>query len=391
MSNVNLEGIVTALDAYNHDYSQSWEFGTNWSNVSTGFETFVNKYLFPKLSSTELVETELGNRFNDLAKEVDFISQFSEEYVVLDAVPIGMNLSKSEELMLKRNYPKLATKLYGGGVSKKVKFTLNNNDVRHNFLTLGDAVKYALGVYRKKVSDINVQEEREIKSMLVDYSLNRTKDVRPVTSLDDLINEAFHALLNLQNNSERYNEADSASGGAIGRYTTITDLKDVYILTSDKVKAQLLNTHIADKFNIQGLDFSDRIISFDTLGGTWKLNKDVTLTTQKAVNALRVYDDYQVEQGDIIPEGTVFTFDISDITELANNAVEIKPEDDELFAYIFDVNKLRYNRYTKNMLKSFENPEFLETSYWLHYHSSKAVSPFYNNVLLTAEAEVVEP
>lgn len=43
--------------------------------------------------------------------------------------------------MLKRNYPKMATKLYGQGVLKKTKFTLNNNDTRHNFLTLGDATK----------------------------------------------------------------------------------------------------------------------------------------------------------------------------------------------------------------------------------------------------------
>ena len=92
-----------------------------------------------------------------------FRSQYSEEYVVMDAVPVAMNLSKSEELMLKRNYPAIASKLYGSGISKKLKFTLNNNDVRHNFATLKDATQYALGVYKKRISDINVQEEFEIK------------------------------------------------------------------------------------------------------------------------------------------------------------------------------------------------------------------------------------
>ena len=75
----------------------------------------------------------LGNRFEWLAREEDFVGQYSEEYVILDTVPVTMNLSKQEELMLKRNYPQMATKLYGQGILKKTKFTLNNNDSRLNF------------------------------------------------------------------------------------------------------------------------------------------------------------------------------------------------------------------------------------------------------------------
>src|SRR5699024_11467578 len=104
-------------------------------------------------------------------KEIDFISQYSEEYVILDTVPVNMNLSKNDELMLKRNYPQMATKLYGQGVLKKTKFTLNNNDVRHNFLTLGDATRYALGVYRNRISVIKVWEVFEIKGNILDYAL----------------------------------------------------------------------------------------------------------------------------------------------------------------------------------------------------------------------------
>lgn len=383
MAEINLDGIITALEAFNSDYSRSWEFGENWQNTATDFETFVNKYLFPKISDTELINTELGNRFNHLAKEMDFVGQFSEEYVVLDSVPIGMNLSKNAELMLKRNYPKIASKLFGGGVSKKTKFTLNNNDVRHNFSTLGDAVTYALGVYRKKISDINATDEREVKAMLVDYSLQHTKDKRTVASLTELIEEVFHALLNIQNNSDQYNEADTASGGAIGRYTTVTDLNDVYILTSDRVKTQLLNTQVANTFNINGLDITDKIISFDKLGGAWRVTQEVTISDQATVDGLRIYDDYQVELGDIVPEGAIFTFDISNLPDFAETSEEIKPEDPSLYAYIFDVNKVRYHRYTKDMYKVFENPEFNETNHWLHYHTSKAVSPFFNNVLIT--------
>ena len=114
---------VSALEQYNSDFSTAWTFGMNWTNVESGFETYVNKYLFPKLNETSIANVALGNRFEWLAKEIDFISQYSEEYVILDTVPVNMNLSQDEELMLKRNYPKMATKLYGQGVLKKTKFT----------------------------------------------------------------------------------------------------------------------------------------------------------------------------------------------------------------------------------------------------------------------------
>ena len=113
MANPTTLASMKALDQYNSDFSAQWDFGTNWSNVATDFETFINKYLFPKLNETAVHNVALGNRFEWLAKEIDFIGQYSEEYVILDTLPVNMNLSKTEELMLKRNYPKMATKLYG--------------------------------------------------------------------------------------------------------------------------------------------------------------------------------------------------------------------------------------------------------------------------------------
>lgn len=381
---------MTALEKFNNDYNQSWDFGTNWTNVGTQFETFVNKYLFPKISETTLVNIDLGNRFDWLAKEVDFVSQYSEEYVILDSVPVAMNLSKSEELMLKRNYPKMATRLYGTGILKKQKFTLNNNDVRLNFLTLADGVKYAMAVYKKKISDINVQEEKEIKAMVTDYALNHTNNVRHVVSREELFNAVFEALLNIQNNSDKYNETRDASGGAIGRYTTTTKLDDVVILTNDSMKTFLLDTKIANTFQIKGLDVSDRIISFDDLGGVFKTTEDITINAPETLAFLQSYGDYQVAIGDVVPEGSTITFDVSELTEFVGKVVEIKPES-ELFAYIFDVNKLKYRRNTKDMLKKpFHNGEFDEVTYWIHYYSFKSMSPFFNNVLVTQKPEEEE-
>jgi len=371
---------VRALDLWNKANGTSWTFGTNWTNVNTKFETFVNKFLFPKINETNLSNVDLGNRFDWLAKEVDFIGQYSEDYVVLDTVPTTLDLSKPEELMLKRNYPKIATKLYGAGVVRKQKFTLNNNDTRLNFSTLGDGVAYAVGVYKKKISDINVFEEKEIKAMLVDYALNVTQDTREVNGQEDLTNKIYEAILNIQNNSDKYNETNLASGGAIGRYTTQTKLKDVAILTTDTVKTYLLNTVVGNTFQIAGLDPTSRIISFDDLGGVYRVNEDVTLNSDQTIEYFRTFGDYQVQKGDVVPAESVLTFDVSGLTEFKEKVTEIKPQD-ELFAFVFDVKKLKYRRNTKGMLKQpFYNGEFDEVTHWLHYYSFKAISPFFNGV-----------
>jgi len=371
-----------SLQDFNHDYGKQWTFGENWSNVNTMFETYVNKYLFPKINETLLIDIALGNRFNWLAKEQDFIGQYSEEYVIMDTIPIEMNLSKSEELMLKRNYPQMATRLYGSGIVKKQKFTLNNNDVRFNFQTLGDATNYALGVLRKKISDINIAEEQEYKAMLLDYSLNFTADKRTVTSMQGLFQEISKVILNLQNNSSKHNETATASGGAIGRFTTVSSINDLLIVTTDEAKAYLLDTKLANTFQAAGIDLSNRIISFDDLGGVYKTNKDIKVNA-KIKQVLESMGDYQVEVDDVIPAKSVFTFDITKLFDTADYA-EIKPTG-EYFAMVFDIRGLRYKRCTKGMLKKpFFNGEFDETTHWIHYYSMKAISPFYNKVVITS-------
>nr|DAG12528.1 MAG TPA: Major capsid protein [Caudoviricetes sp.] len=375
-----------ALKMWNADHGTAWQIGENWSNVNTEFETFINKYLFPKINETLLVSQALGNRFQRFAKEVDFIGQYSEEYVILDSVPVAMNLSKSEEMMLKREYPRMATKLYHEGIVKKMKFTLNNNDTRLNFSTLGDAINYATGVYRKKISDINVQEEREMKGMLVDYAERNVKDVRQVTSEEELFEEVFTALLNVQNNSEKHNEADTASGGALGRYTTVSKLDKLLILTTDKLKSYLLNTKIANTFANEGIDMTDHIMSFDDLGGTFRLTADVTIAEVDTIAKFRSLGDYQIAIGDILPKGTVLTFDISELVEFKGKVEEVKPSSD-LWAFVLDVDCIRYKQYTKGMLKPpFYNGEYDEVTYWLHYYSNKFISPFYNKILVKGKA-----
>lgn len=373
------EAVQSSLITHNTETGHAWTFGTNWTSQGKEFETYVNKYLFPKLNETLIIESILGNRFDWLAKEVDFIGQYSEEYVILDSVPIELDLSKNAELMLKRNYPKMATKLYGQGILKKLKFTLNNNDTRLNFLTIGEAITYAVSVYRKKITDINVAEESEVKAMLVDYGLNHVADKRNVTSIEELFETLSEAILNLQNNSAKHNEASTASGGALGRFTTNSKLSDLIIITTDKVKRYLLNTFLANTFHAEGIDLSKIIISFDDLGGAYRTKADITVT-QPILNKLQLFGDYQVQVGDTIPKGYVFTYDVSDV--ITSNLEEIKPQSD-LFAIVLDARAIRYKRYTKGMLKQpFYNGEFDEITYWIHYYSFKAISPFYNKVVI---------
>lgn len=382
MADALSQAVQASLITHNGETGHAWTFGTNWDNQGKEFETYVNKYLFPKLNETLIIESILGNRFNWLAKEVDFIGQYSEEYVILDSVPIELDLSKNAELMLKRNYPKMATKLYGQGILKKLKFTLNNNDTRLNFLTIGDAITYAVSVYRKKITDINVAEEAEVKAMLVDYGINHVADKRTATSMEELFEKLSEAILNLQNNSAKHNEASTASGGALGRFTTNSKLSDMIIITTDKVKRYLLNTFLANTFHAEGIDLSKIIISFDDLGGAYRTTDDITVT-KDILNKLQLFGDYQVQVGDTIPKGYVFTYDVSDV--IKTNLEEIKPSSD-LFAMVLDARAIRYKRYTKGMLKQpFYNGEFDEVTYWIHYYSFKAISPFYNKVVIQGE------
>lgn len=384
--------VKSAMQEYTNDFAPSWSFGSNWdASLLPQAETFINKYLFPKITETKVLLSENGNRFQSLAVETDFIGQFSEEYVIMDAVPVNMNLTKNEELMLKRNYPKMATKLFGAGTVKKQKFTLNNNDVRLNFSTMGQLVNYALAVYKKRLNDINVLEESEMKGMIVDYALNQTNTVRPATTIDQLVKQISVAILNMQNNSSLYNETNKASGGAIGRRTIQSQLSNMMILTTDTVKEEILNSIIANTFNVAGLDLTERIISFDTLGGVYKTTSDITINDTTTISKMRAMGDYQVAIGDLVPAGSVFTYDITSFTEFYTTGatktpmfIEVKPKTD-YFAHIFDSNCIKYKQFTKGMLKEpFKNSEFDEITHWIHYYSSKNISPFYNNIRVGA-------
>src|SRR5699024_1620663 len=140
-----------------------------------------------------------------------------------------------------------------------------------------------------------------------------------------LFTKAFQSILNIQNNSSKYNEAHKASGGALGRYTTVSRLEDTVILTNDLVKPYLLDTKLAETYQVEGLDLSDRSISFDDLGGIWTTAADVTSAGEVTLNTFTSVGDYQIEMGGLIREGSVVTFDVSTLTEFVDPVEELKP------------------------------------------------------------------
>lgn len=387
------DAVSRAITGFNVENGKQWTFGTNWNASGSDFETFTNKYLFPKLNETAIVNVALGNRFDWLAVETDFIGQYSEEYVILDTVPTELALDKSTTLMLERNYPKIATKLYGSGIVRKMKFTLNDNIARQQFATIGDAVSYAVNVYKKQISMINVVEEFELKSMIMDYALNQVKDKRSTTT-DTYIDDLYTAILNLQNNSFTHNEASTASGGSLSTFTTQSQLKDLLIVTTDRQKVKILNSFIAQSFNTAGLDLTDHIVSFQELGGAYKVKARLSVYGTEVVKALQNAGLYDFKDGDSFEVGDVIA--IPNFKEIMKNQdgvtessfgqwfTEIAPEqDDDLFTVVLDARAIRYKRYTKNMLKQpFYNGEFDEVTYWIHYYSMKSISPFYNKVVL---------
>ena len=80
------------------------------------------------------------------------------------------------------------------------------------------------------------------------------------------------------------------------------------------------------------------------------LKKNYHAVTAAGVGLLQTFGDYQVQVGDVIPKGYVFTYDVSQNSDFKGKIEEIKPTSD-LFAMVLDARAIRYKRYTKGMLK----------------------------------------
>lgn len=382
-----LKGAVEAsINQWNQTQGASWTLGTNWSNVGTDFETFVHKNLFPKLTETIQNLPKIGNPFQFLARQRNIVGQYREEFAILDKVPTGINLNTDGELLLNPEYPKIKTRLYQNGFRRKLKFTIDlSGDVLQNFSNLQDGVDYVIGEYVSSLNSINITEMREMFGGIVDYLHNNITSYqrKTVTSLDEAVTATYNTMSAMQIPTSGYNEGMTAAGPSVGRLTRKTPLDRMMIICSVNARTYLLNTQIANSFQIAGLDITDHIMAFPTIDetpdmdGVYKITKKVTLATQSDVDFLKAMGMYNVRIGTVFNIGTVFTFDIKTLTDFKGNFEQIGLKDDNDILVI-DTASIMYDQDTSNFVRTFENPEIDGVSYYLKYTSTKNISPFTN-------------
>lgn len=386
-----LQGAIAAsINQWNENQGASWTLGTNWSNVGTDFETFVHKNFFPKLTETIQNLPRIGNPFQWLAKQRPIVGQYREEFAVMDQLPTGVNLGTDAQLLLNPLYPKVKTRLYQNGFRRKMKFTIDlSGDITQNFLTLQDGIDYVTGAYINALNSINITEMREMFGAIVDYTKNNLSNTQKftVSSLDEAIHNTYVAMARMQTPTSGMNEGMTAAGPAVGRLTRQSPLNRLMIICSDTAYAHLLDTVIANTFQIAGLDITEHILTFPTLDntapndGVYKLTADVVITEQQTVDTLNAFGIYNARIGTVYKEGAVFTFDVSELTEFADRFEQIGLSDDNEII-IIDTASIMYLQDTSNMVQQFNNPEVDGVTYYLKYNSTKNISPFTNKAIV---------
>ena len=389
-----LEGAVAAsINQWNQTTGANWTTGTNWDSVGTDFETFVHKNFFPVLTETIQNLPKIGNPFQWLAKQRVLTGQYRQEFAVLDKVPTGINLNTDGELLLNPEYPKIKTRLYQNGFRRKMKFTIDlSGDIQQNFLTLGDGIDYVIGEYVSSLNSINITEYREMFGAIVDYNHNNLTKFQKKTasSLDKAISKTFETFKAMQRPSSAFNEGMTAAGPAVGRLTRKTPLDRIMILCSDCAATRILDTQIANTFQIAGLDITDHILNFPTIedtppmDGVFKVTNKITISDVDTLAFLKAMGMYNVRMGTVFNEGTVFTFDVTTLKDFTGNYEQIGLKDDNDIILI-DTASIMYYQDTSNFVRTFENPEIDGITYYIKYTSTKNVSPFTNKAIIATE------
>lgn len=397
-----LSGAVEAsINQWNQTQGASWTKGTAWSSVSTDFLTYVNNNFFPTLTETIQNLPKIGNPFQWLARMKVIVGQYRQEFAAIDRVPTGINLNTDGALLLNPEYPRVKTMVYQNGFRRKIKYTIDlSGDIQQNFTTLEDGINYVIGEYVNSLNSINITEYREMFGAIVDYCHNNLTvyQKKTVTSLDEAITKTFETMQALQAPTSGYNEGMTASGPAVGRLTRKTPLNRMMILCTNAARTHLLDTRIANTFQVAGLDITDHIISFPKISetpamdGVYKVlessdpdNKTVvTITEDDSIAYLHAMGMYNVRKNTTFLEGTVFTFDVSTLKEFKDKVVQIGLEDDNDII-IIDTASIMYDQDTSNFVTQFVNPEIDGVSYYLKYTSTKNISPFTNKAIIASE------
>lgn len=337
-----------AIVAWNETYPENpISVGQNWSGFSEKMHgTFMFEYLLPKVGRTDLFQVKIQDRFIRYTKMLTNMAQFNEEYTMTDIVPTMLREDADVMTNFKTNFPKMRTKFYNEGQVYQYRYSINPKD-RLKFSSIGDCLRAQQAIYDNVISSFNMYNEDAKKATIIDYAMRSVKDTTKVENADDLVQLILLKYLNLQSKSHKHNEADLAAGDEHTRKTTVSNGEDLLIITTDEIKLFILNSVMANTFQVAGIDITNQISSFEDLGGNYELTEAVTITSDKTKAAFEAMGFIFDRQSVTFPKGSKFNWDITSLEEFKSKYKEIKPKSKFWFA-MYDVNAFRFEMNREN-------------------------------------------
>ncbi len=386
-SNIDIAPLAI-LQSYNEATNSEWTINGVWSNSEKGFETFLYDHMFPILGSQHFYDNRVGNRFYFLTKFVDQTSILQKGAIntITDVFPEVMDYDIRRQSILEDNFLNMTGLVYGAGTRKIFKYTLDKVRMRANGLTPGSLIDMTTAPIKAVQKGIDISEELSVKGLLVDYANTQAREKRTVADMAGMVDALFHAIQDLQEWSNEYNEcSDVTNGSALPNVlTNRVDIGDIFILTSNAVKVELSKEYYANTFHIAGIDFRDRLLTFKDLGKVYKLNADVTISSQGTVDLLKHYGQFQPIIGTVIPAGTIFCFKVDQLTEFVGKVDEVKPVNNDLFAFVMDINTVISEMCTNEMVKisDVKDAPLDLIDMYIKYTTRKIINPFTQKIVI---------
>lgn len=345
------EAAAEAIVAWNETYPENAiAVGQNFSGLSEKMHgTFMFEYLLPKVGRTDLFQVKIQDRFIRYTKMLLNMAQFNEEYTMTDIVPTMLRSDANVMTNFTVNFPKMRTKFYNEGQVYQHRYSINPKD-RLKWSSVGDMLREQQAIHDNVISSFNMYNEDAKKATLIDYALRTIKDRTKVNNAEELVQAMLLKYLNLQSKSHKHNETDLAAGDEYTRKTTVSNGEDLLFITTDQIKLYILNSIIANTFQIAGIDITSQISSFEDLGGNYELTEAVTITdaeTKKAFAGMGFIFD---RENFTFPAKSKFNWDVTGLTEFVGKTKEIKPKS-EFWCAIYDVNALRFEMNRENGIR----------------------------------------
>jgi hypothetical protein len=407
LSNKTLQAINLTMSNINANNTSQGQItlGSNFSATGINIDSFLMDNFFPTLFATYNVTRKLNDRWTNATKSIsENRGAYTQEYVFADAMNVGLKFTDRGRIQFERNVPQTLTKIYGAGYYMHRVWTFDNTQIRQNMSTFAELLTYYGTAVEKILSDTAMQNEYVKTASILQYQPYAKDVTNTVTDDDSFVKAIYEKTLAMLEKSAAHNEASAAqkmvTNPALAlRYTSMSDLEDIYILTSTKTKALLLNSYIANTFNAAGIDLLSHVISYDSFDIAVQLTDDVTLTADDVAAIKVLYQDIQPQIGDVVYKDSIFTFDTASMLQVPSFAGKLQTLSPfvadggtlakDYFAAILDVNALNFLVDFQNM---FGEPQKIgggiATQHFLNYYQNNYISVFENKAYITDGASI---